>query len=201
MSKVLYIKANSKPEGVSNTFKISDFFLNEYKNKHPNDEITTLDLYKEGVNFLSMEEIVAIFSPKNDVSQNNFILRYAYQFAGMDKFIIAAPMWNLGVPAILKAYIDYVSISGITFNYTENGPVGLLNNKKSVYIMTSGGNYSIPPYSEFDLCSKYLKTIFAFFGITDFTTITAENLNVVGTDIEAELEKAKCKCSEMVKYF
>jgi len=49
------------------------------------------------------------------------ILKYAYQFAEADKYTVAAPMWNLSIPPIFKAYIDYITVSGITFKYTEQG--------------------------------------------------------------------------------
>ena len=175
MSKVLYIKANTKPEGESRTFRISDSFIEEYKKNNPNDEIIELDLYKENINFLKGEDFGAVFGPKNEESRNHPILKYAYQFAEADKYIIAAPMWNLGCPSILKAYIDYVSIVGIAFKYTEQGPVGLLENKKAVYVATRGGSYSGTPY---EMDGIYLRGILGFFGIKDITTIAAENLDV-----------------------
>ena len=135
MSKVLYIKANIKPEGQSRTFKISDKFVEEYKKQNPEDEIITLDLYKENINFLNGEDLEAIYGPKNDDSKNHPVLKYAYEFAEADKYIIAAPMWNLSTPSILNAYMDYVSVTGITFKYTERGPVGLCNGKKQ-YILS-----------------------------------------------------------------
>jgi len=73
------------------------------------------------------------------------VLKYTYQFAEADKYVIATPMWNLSIPAILKAYFDYITVTGITFKYTENGAVGLLKNKKAVVIMTTGGEYLTPP--------------------------------------------------------
>ena len=103
MSKVLYIKANIKPEGQSRTFKISDKFVEEYKKQNPEDEIITLDLYKENINFLNGEDLEAIYGPKNDDSKNHPVLKYAYEFAEADKYIIAAPMWNLSTPSILNA--------------------------------------------------------------------------------------------------
>jgi FMN-dependent NADH-azoreductase len=65
--------------------------------------------------------------------------KYAYQFAEADKYIIAAPFWNLSFPAILKAYIDYICVTGITFKYTAEGPVGLGQGKKAVHIVARGG--------------------------------------------------------------
>ncbi len=188
MSKVLYIKANAKPEGASRTFKISDTFTETYKESHPEDEVITLDLYREHINFLSEEDINTVFGPKTEDSKNHPILKYAYQFVEADKMIIAAPLWNLSIPAILKAYIDYISVTGITFQYTADGPVGLCHGKKAVHIAARGGEYSEGASAGYEMGDRYLRTIFAFFGITDFTTIAAEKLDVVGEDIEGILK-------------
>lgn len=201
MSKVLYIKANVKPEGQSRTFKISDSFIDEYKKNNPNDEIITLDLYKENINFLKGEDLGAVFGPKNEESKNHPILKYAYQFAEADKYIVAAPMWNLNMSAILKAYIDYVSVTGITFKYTANGPVGLCEGKKAVHIISRGGAYSEGSGVAFEMGDRYLRTIFGFFGITDFTTIAADKLDVIGEDVESIIENAIKKAQTAAKEF
>lgn len=198
MSKLLYIKANAKPEGQSRTFKISDSFINEYKQSNPTDEIITLDLYKENIDFLKGEDLGSAFGPKNEESRNHPILKYSYQFSEADKYVIAAPMWNLSVPSILKAYIDYVSIVGIAFKYTENGPVGLLDNKKAVYVATRGGAYAETPY---EMDGIYLRGILTFFGIKDIQTITAEKLDVAGEDIDKTLENAISKAKEVARNF
>jgi len=201
MSKILYIKANAKPEGISRTFQLSDYFINDYMQKNPNDLITTLDLYKEDIKFLTEKDITTIFSAKNDESKKHPILKYSYQFIEADKYIIAAPLWNLGVPSILKAYIDYISVSGVTFEYTEQGPIGLCTGKKAINIMTSGGDYTSPNTADYDVSTKYLKTIFAFLGITDFSSITAGNLDIIGADVEAQLSIAKMKCKDLASVF
>ncbi len=184
MSKVLYIKANTKPEGVSRTFKISDKFIDAYKEYHPGDDIITLDLYKENINFLSAQDINSVFGLKTEESKHHPVLKYAYQFMEADKIIVAAPLWNLSIPAILKAYIDYISVSGITFQYTAEGPVGLCREKKVLHIVARGGGYSEGPGAAYEMGDRYLRTIFGFFGINDFITIAAENLDVVGEDVE-----------------
>lgn len=198
MSKVLYIKANIKPEGQSRTFKISDEFVEEYKKNNPNDEIIILDLYKENIDFLRPEDLEKLFIPKDEESKNHPKLKYAYQFAEVEKYIIAAPMWNLSIPAILKAYIDYVSVSGITFKYTEQGPIGLLNNKKAVHIVSRGGNYNNSPY---EMGDRYLKTILGFFGITDMETIALDNTDTDVVDINEIIENAKKQAKEIASKF
>ena len=200
MSKVLYIKANAKPEGESKTFRIADKFMEAYKKHHPQDEIITLDLYKEDIHFLTVEDVMVHMS--NEVEEKeNPMKRYALQFKSADKYIFAEPMWNLGIPAILKAYIDYVSIPNITFKYSENGPIGLCQGKKALNITTSGGDYTEGMAAEWDLCDKYLKTIMGLYGIFDYTTIRASNLDVIGMDVEAIVNKAIEEAEELAKTF
>ncbi len=198
MSKVLYIKANIKKEGESRTFKVSDSFIEEYRNDNPNDEIITLDLYKENIDFLRPEDLGEIFGAKNEESRNNPILKYAYQFAEADKYVISAPMWNLSIPAILKAYIDYVSVTGITFKYTAEGPVGLLKDKKAVHIVSRGGEYGDAPY---EMGDRYLRTILGFFGIQDIKTIAVESLDVVGADVEGKVEQGIKVAEDIARLF
>lgn len=198
MSKVLYIKANIKNDGESRTFKVSDTFVEEYKKRNPEDEIIELDLYKENIDFLRPDDLGKIFGPKDEESKNNSILKYAYQFAEADKYIVAAPMWNLSFPAILKAYIDYVSVTGITFKYTAEGPVGLLNDKKAVHIVARGGAYENAPY---EMGDRYLKTIFGFFGIKDMETIAIENLDVIGADVQGKVDEAIERANLLLEKF
>ncbi|WP_346961968.1 FMN-dependent NADH-azoreductase [Clostridium sp.] len=198
MSKVLYIKANIKKEGESRTFKVSDSFIEEYKSNNPSDEIITLDLYKKNIDFLRPEDLGEIFGAKTEESRNNPILKYAYQFAEADKYVIAAPMWNLSIPAILKAYIDYISVTGITFKYTAEGPVGLLKDKKAVHIVSRGGEYGDAPY---EMGDRYLRTILGFFGIQDMKTIAVESLDVIGADVEGKVEEGIRIAKDTAKLF
>lgn len=201
MSKVLYIKANVKPEGLSRTYKIADAFIEAYKEKNPEDEIITVDLYEEKIGFLEFADLGAVFGPKNEESRNHPILKYAYQFAEADKYVVAAPMWNLSIPAILKAYIDYISVTGITFKYTETGSVGLCKGNKALHIAARGGGYSKGQASEMEMGSRYLKALFAFMGIEDFNMITAETLDVEGQDIDGIVNEAIEKAKEVAKEF
>lgn len=201
MAKVLYIKANAKPEGLSRTFRISDSFIQTYKEFHPEDEIITLDLYKEGIDFLPGEKLMELHAPKPGEGRDHPILKYAFQFVEADKYVFAEPLWNLGVPAIFKAYIDYISVAGITFKYTEQGTVGLCQGKKSLNITSRGGAYLEGPAAPLEMGDRYLRTIFGFFGINDFTTIAAEMLDVIGVDVEAIVGKAIKEAQDLAKVF
>lgn len=202
MSTVLYIKANAKPEGASRTFRISDSFIEEYKRNHPNHQIIILDLYKENIAPLTADDINAIYSPKTEDSINHPVLRYAYQFANADKYVIATPLWNLSVPGIVKLYFDYVSVVGVTFRYTSGGGVeGLLEGKKAIHITTRGGEYSKPPLSEYELGEKYIKTILGLFGVYDTSTFAVDSMDRSGTDVEAVVANAIKDIQEKAKSF
>ncbi len=201
MSTVLYIKASVRPKEVSRTLRISEAFIETYKKHHPKDKIITLDLYKENIRFLTAQDLTEIFSPKTEESRKHPVLKYAYQFAEADKYVIAEPMWNLNLPAILKAYIDYITVVGITFKYTEHGAVGLLKGKKAINIISRGGDYLSEPHSSLEMGDRYMRVLFNFLGICDFTTISAEKLDIAGEDIDAILSRAIEKAQEAAKEF
>ena len=201
MKKVLYIKANIKPEGQSRTFKVSDNFIEEYKRLNPEDEIITLDLYKEGIDFLRPEDLGVVFGPKTEESKNHPILKYAYQIVEADKTVVAAPMWNLGSPAILKAYFDYVSVTGITFKYTAEGPVGRCKADKALIVSGRGGDYSNEITSQFEMGERYIRAILSFFGVKDIKSVSAENLDVVGIDVDKVVSNSIEQAKEIAKDF
>lgn len=110
-------------------------------------------------------------------------------------------MWNLNVPAILKAYIDYVSVTGITFKYTAEGPVGMCKADKALIVSGRGGDYSSEMASQFEMGERYIRTIFAFFGITDIQSVTADNVDVMGIDVDAILDEAVNKAKQIAEQF
>ncbi|NMA94528.1 MAG: FMN-dependent NADH-azoreductase [Clostridiales bacterium] len=201
MSTLLYIKANPKTDAESATFKVSERFIEEYKSKNPEHTIITLDLYKEGVEPLSRADIQYLFSPNIEKSRAHHIVRYAYQFAEADKYVFAAPIWNLSIPSILKAYIDYIAIAGITFKYTEEGSIGLCCDKKAIHITARGGLYSQPPLSEIEMGDRYLRKILNFMGIQDIQTLTIEGLNIITLDHDAIIEDGIQRAIESAKRF
>lgn len=92
-----------------------------------------------------------------------------------DIVVVAAPMYNFGVPSTLKAWIDYVARAGVTFRYTENGPEGLVKGK-TVYVVTTRGGVHKDQSSDSEI--PFLRTYFQFLGITDIRTLYAEGLNM-----------------------
>lgn len=197
MSKVLYIKAGARGDTHSTSLRVGNEFVKQYKLSNPNDEIEVLDLYEADIKFLSNDVLNAMFSGEDNIAKE-----YALKFASFDKYVIAEPMWNLGVPAILKAYLDYVCYAGISFKYTQEGPKGLLLNKKAVNINSTGGAYQTEPAKSFEHCNSYLQSIFGFMGIVDFTTVSLEHTGMYqGDALEAEVQKAVEHAIEVAKTF
>jgi len=88
-----------------------------------------------------------------------------------DALVIGMPMYNFGIPSVFKAWLDRIARAGLTFRYTENGPVGLLENKKVYVLAARGGFYA---GTDKDTQTQYLKNVFAFIGLTDVEFIYAE---------------------------
>ena len=133
-----------------------------------------------------------------DVKQHDFsdpIYNMAKQFAGADTIIIAAPYWDLSFPALLKRYIEAITVSGITFRYSEEGmPEGMCRAKKLYYVTTSGG-----PVINEAFGYGYIKMLSqGMYGISDCRCFKAENLDIIGMDVDGILEKAS---DEIDAYF
>ena len=101
---------------------------------------------------------------------------------------MAAPFWDLSFPALLKVYIENVSVEGITSRSTETGLQGLCRGRHLVFLTTRGGIYE--PGSDWEQGAPYLAAIQKFFGFGDFRCVAADGLDIQGYDGEAALQKA-----------
>ena len=112
----------------------------------------------------------------------------AKDFAAAEKIVIAAPYWDLSFPALLKCYIEQISVIGLTFAYDEAGrPYGLCKADGLIYVTTSGG----PMFNE-DAGFGYIKSLVQnFYGIQNVSCIKAENLDLAGADDESILQVAE----------
>lgn len=90
-----------------------------------------------------------------------------------DMIVIGMPMYNFGMPASLKAWIDLIARPGVTFRYTENGPIGLLQGKRAIVAVASGG---VPVDSGMDFATPHLRQVLRFIGIDDITVHVAKEL-------------------------
>lgn len=91
-----------------------------------------------------------------------------------DVLVIGLPVYNFGAPAAFKAWVDLIARAGVTFQYSENGPEGLLTGKRAIVAYASGG---VPMGSPYDFASGHVKQVLEFIGITDIEFVAAEGLN------------------------
>ena len=104
-----------------------------------------------------------------------------------DVVVIGVPMYNFGIPAALKAWIDQVARAGVTFSYTENGPVGLLNGKRAILALATGGTKL---NSEIDFATNYMKHVLGFLGIHDVEVVSADQQMVDAEQAHSKAEQS-----------
>ena len=112
-----------------------------------------------------------------------------------DTIVLGLPMYNFGVPSMLKAWFDHIARAGVTFRYTEKGPVGLLTGKKVYVFATRGGYYAGTPR---DTQTAYVRDFLAFLGITDVEFVYAEGLAISEASKAASLAKARESLQQLV---
>jgi FMN-dependent NADH-azoreductase len=111
-----------------------------------------------------------------------------------DVIVIGLPMYNFGVPSQLKAYFDHIARAGVTFAYTEKGPVGRLTGKKVYVFAARGGQYVGTPL---DTQTSYVRDFLAFLGMTDVQFVYAEGLNLGADSKETNLAKAVAEIARL----
>ena len=167
--KILFINACVREE--SRTFILATELL-----AGMNGNIETLNLGGLDLKPLNEQRIKTRLNDPNEQV-------YAKQFADADVIVIAAPMWDLSFPALLKLYIENVNITGVTFKYTETGIKGLCKAKKLYYVSTAGGKF-VKDYGF--LYINALAT--SLYGIEEVKLFYAEGLDIWGNDVETILK-------------
>lgn len=151
--------------------------------------VTELNLDQEKISSLDRILLAQRNSALSTGDYGHPMLAYARQFAEADTIVIAAPYWDLAFPALLKTYLESVTVSGVTFRYNEHGiPVSLCRAKRLFYVTTAGGPI------QWDFGFPYVEALArGFFGVGEVICFKAENLDIVGADVPAILSEAK-KC-------
>lgn len=151
------------------------------------DEIQEVRLYPDGPDGLTPETLRRREDLVSRSEYSHPMFRLARQFAQADAIVIAAPYWDLLFPAKVRAYLEEVTVSGLTFRYTESGcPQGLCRAARLTYVTTAGG-----PIIK-NLGFEYVQTVAqVFFGIPDVRLVKAEGLDIQGADPAAIMQQAK----------
>lgn len=138
----------------------------------------------DGLPVINQDWIAATFTPELDRTADNRAAlaqsdRLVEELERSELIVISTPIYNFGIPAALKLWVDQVARAGRTFHYTETGPVGLLSGKRVVILVASGGTQV---GSDIDFATPYLRHMLGFLGITDVEIIAADQLMASGPD-------------------
>ena len=175
----------------SRTRRLADRFLAALD---PAYHVTRLNLMEENLPYFKgdyFDERQRLLE-SGDRSHPRF--RYAHQFAEADLIVIAAPFWDLSFPALLKVYVEQVSVDGITFGSTEKGLQGLCQASDMVFLTTRGGFYTD---DGMEMGSRYLDALHTFFGVGRYHCIAADGMDVAGFDAEGSLREAEMRAQAL----
>lgn len=196
---ILQINSSQRAEN-SQSSRLATAIVERIRASQPDATLTVRDLGRTPHPALDESALGALFTPadKRSTSQNERVALDDALIAELqtaDVIVLGVPMYNFGVPAQLKNWIDAVARAGVTFRYTDKGPVGLVQGKKVYVALTRGGLYRNTPA---DTQMPYLKTFLGFIGMTDVQFIYAEGL-AMGPEAEQKaLASAQTQIEEML---
>ena len=193
--RILIIHSSAQRAG-SLTREISEHLADHLNQQLGELNVRHRDLEQDPLPLMNQELVTAFFSdPDQRTEEQKDILSVSDQLINelkwADQIIIGSPIYNFSVPARLKAWIDLICRAGVTFKYTNQGPVGELAGKKAWLVVSSGGT---PVGSDIDYNSGYLSHIMNFIGITDVSIIRADGSK---RDPQAVINRAKHQIQQL----
>lgn len=190
MKKLLFVDSCIRGSE-SRTLKIAEAFLSSVRGYEiARVRVDGLPLVPLGLKELSRRGALVDAGNYSDP-----LFACAKQFAEADLIVIASPLWDMGIPAKLKTYLENVSVEGIAFRAMENGDcVGICRAEETVFLTTRG--MDIADGDPMEQASPYLKAISRFFGIERFETVSAYGLDMVSPEeaerrVDAAAEEAR----------
>src|SRR6476469_10326078 len=208
MTTLLHISAS--PRGAkSESLAIAETFLSAYRETHPDNDIQTWDLCDgtlPEVGPAAAAAKMAVFAGADPMGEEATAWRRAEQaferFAAADAYLFSVPMWNAGIPYILKQFIDVVSQPGMVFGFDgERGYTGLLTGRKAALIYTSAVyGEGRPPSFGSDFQAPYLRDWLNWAGVHDITEV-AFRPNLATADAEMGRQRAHADARDAAKVF
>jgi FMN-dependent NADH-azoreductase len=204
MSNLLIV--NSSPRSNSVSRKLTQQFAEDWKSLNPNGRFVERDLSDGTIPYLSEPWIEAAYTPEpNRTSAQRNLLALSdtliAELMAADVILLGIPMHNFSVPATFKAWIDQIARAGKTFNYTSQGPKGLIpSDKRVVAILTRGGSYTAEgAQGAMDFQVSYLRQVLGLVGLTDVTFVHADRQNMGGEAAQLANQKAMQQMSSVVE--
>jgi FMN-dependent NADH-azoreductase len=199
MKKLLHIIAT--PRGPqSRTLQITNAFLDRFHVLHPDWLTDEINIFHEVIPPLAARQVdgkYLLLGGKGLYGE----LREAWEeirqqigrFKEADAYLISTPMWNFGIPYMLKQYIDILVQPQLMFQYVNGRPEGFLKGRRMLVITSRGGQYTSAETAPFDHLEPHLRSVFGLVGITDIEFINAEGLDGVPADVASKTVAAACQ--------
>ncbi|WP_016855216.1 FMN-dependent NADH-azoreductase [Halomonas smyrnensis] len=164
-------------------------------------EITRRDLVADELPHLGLAELSSwqLAPEARDTEQRELAARsdaLIEELLAHDVVVLGVPLYNLGLPTQMKAWFDRVLRAGVTFRYTENGPVGLIEGKRAILLAARGGEYA---GSELDSQTPHLTHMLGLMGIGEVDTVFAEGLNMGEAKHDAAMSEARQAIAGLVE--
>ncbi len=194
MAKLLYLKCSPRMDR-SHSVKAADAFVSEFSNRNPDWQVERVDIFKMDLpsfDGLTVEAKYLMLHGKEHDREHgqawHEVEKVIEQFTSADKYVLAVPMWNFGVPYRLKQYIDVVVQPGYTFEVTDEGEYrGLLEGKKYIAVYARGGEY-VGDKAAFDMQKSYVELIMGFMGIDKAEALIVEPTLMEGPETAKQKE-------------
>lgn len=200
MPTLLQIKSSLFNENGQSS-RLSDQFVAAWRAANPTGKVIVRNLAADAVPHLTAERFGAFLAkPEERTAQQQAVVDYSDrlidEIRSADVIALGLPMYNFGIPSTLKAYFDHIARAGVTFRYTENGPIGLLTGKKVYAFAARGGAYVGTPA---DTQTGYVRDFLRFIGMDDVEFIYAEGLAMGEQSKQAALAKAEAAIRTLVE--
>jgi FMN-dependent NADH-azoreductase len=202
MSTVLVI-ASSALGAASVSNQLVQHAVAQLRSQDANLKVIARDLGNDPIPHLNSDSAAALrgAAPANDAqgAAAELSKKLIAEIEAAETVVIGAPMYNFGIPSTLKTWFDYVLRAGLTFRYTEAGPVGLLHGKRAIVIESRGGSYSDGPAKSMDAQEPHLRALLGFIGIADVTFIRAERLAFGADAREQAIDTARKELGRVMR--
>jgi len=193
--RILEVSASGRRAGSVSRVLTGDIIA-ALESRHGPADVTRRDL-ANGIGFVDEAWINANFTAadernaaqRSQLAESDALVAEVQQ---ADTVVIGAPIYNFGVPASLKAWVDMIARARLTFRYTDNGPEGLLHGKEAYVVVASGG---VPVDSPADFATPYLRQALRFVGIVNVNVIAADQLN---QKLDDSLDAARARIAELI---
>jgi len=208
MTTLLHI--SSSPRGSkSESLAIAETFLTNYRQVHPDVEIATWDLWDGTLPEFGPAAAgakMAVFAGADPMGEEASAWRRAAaafeRFASADAYLFSVPMWNAGIPYILKQFIDVVSQPGMVFGFDpEAGYTGLVTGRKAAVVYTAAVYGPGRPASfGSDFQAPYLRDWLNWAGIDEVSEV-AFRPNLATADADMGRQQAHAQARDLAKQF